>query len=156
VEEENGFYVDIFFNFHFTEITNESLELGMENVCRYVSKKHIHHILHEISDLYSRRYHQFLWPVITSVFFLTWYIPVGISNESTTKHVHIQSTHNTLFWSNWPHVSALYPSHLQAIPQPMGRKLLITTITIRRILLYKRIIYLCISIHTVVASIYTL
>ena len=34
------------------------------------------------------------------------------------RHVYIQSTHNMFYWSDWLHVSALYPGHLQAITQP--------------------------------------
>jgi hypothetical protein len=36
------------------------------------------------------------------------------------RHVNVQSTHNTFYWSNWLHVSALYPGHFQATAQPMS------------------------------------
>ena len=73
---------------------------------------------------------------------------------TTNRARYIQLTHNTFFLVKLLHTSALYPGHPQAMPKPMGGKLLITENISRRMLLYKRVIYLCISIHVVVASIY--
>ena len=46
----------------------------------------------------------------------------AVKQQNKTRKYSVNTQH--FYWSNWLHVSALYPGHLQAIPQPMGGKLL--------------------------------